>query len=375
MAASLSRFQGALVGGVIGDCLGSEFEALWGQKIGIGKVMSFIMKVEDDYVKTGNKKHRRNLIEFTDDTAMARSVTKSLIQNRGLHERDMAKRFTEEYLREPGRGYGGSVATVFRSLADTNYADIYGPARAQFDGQGSYGNGGAMRISPAGVFSCRCNLDMQKLKEMSDKITMITHSNIQAIQGAFLQCYAVQLALRMEKLDTNKFIDELITTMETVEKESKGHECDDRPGTDVSTTTDDAESGTGDNKSTQTFCHRLNKIKEFINRDEQPQDTEVQTVFKFDISALDAVPAAIYCFLQSTKKIRDLEDRNEFERTIIYSISLGGDTDTIASMAGSIAGAWYGIELIPASWQHCSEGAYEALKDAKEMFNLKMENI
>lgn len=49
-----------------------------------------------------------------------------------------------------------------------------------------------------------------------------------------------------------------------------------------------------------------------------------------------------------------------FERTIIYAVSLGGDTDTIATMAGAIAGAYYGIESIPERWQRICEGTQEA---------------
>jgi len=36
-------------------------------------------------------------------------------------------------------------------------------------------------------------------------------------------------------------------------------------------------------------------------------------------------------------------------------VSLGGDTDTIASMTGAVAGAWYGIELIPVEWKQACE--------------------
>jgi len=32
---------------------------------------------------------------------------------------------------------------------------------------------------------------------------------------------------------------------------------------------------------------------------------------------------------------------------LIYAVSLGGDTDTIAAMCGAIAGAWWGVEKIP----------------------------
>ena len=57
-------------------------------------------------------------------------------------------------------------------------------------------------------------------QEIVETITRITHSHIQAIQGAILQCYAVELALRTQKLDTDDFIDELIDKLKPLEEES-----------------------------------------------------------------------------------------------------------------------------------------------------------
>lgn len=58
------------------------------------------------------------------------------------------------------------------------------------------------------------------------------------------------------------------------------------------------------------------------------------------------------------------------ERTIAYSLALGGDTDTIACMAGAIAGAHYGIEAIPQSWIKCCEGAEDADVNAERLHAL-----
>lgn len=58
------------------------------------------------------------------------------------------------------------------------------------------------------------------------------------------------------------------------------------------------------------------------------------------------------------------------ERTIAYSLALGGDTDTIACMAGAIAGAHYGIETIPQSWIKCCEGVEDADINAKRLHML-----
>lgn len=62
----------------------------------------------------------------------------------------------------------------------------------------------------------------------------------------------------------------------------------------------------------------------------------------------EAVPCAIYAFLSHVNK--------SFEELIPFAISLGGDTDTIASMAGSIAGAHFGFDSIPKAWIDCCEG-------------------
>jgi len=64
-------------------------------------------------------------------------------------------RFVDEFWREPNRGYGGNVISVFDALKRENCKNPYGPAERQFDGNGSYGNGGAMRISPAALFSIK----------------------------------------------------------------------------------------------------------------------------------------------------------------------------------------------------------------------------
>ena len=62
------------------------------------------------------------------------------------------------------------------------------------------------------------------------------------------------------------------------------------------------------------------------------------------------------------------QGRNAFERTIIYAISLGGDTDTIATMAGAIAGAYWGEEKIPKIWQQSCEGLAVTQKHATGLY-------
>ncbi len=79
----------------------------------------------------------------------------------------------------------------------------------------------------------------------------------------------------------------------------------------------------------------------------EPSDTDVLNVLGNDVSALYSVPTSIYCFLKAQNAIKGIDSENPFRRAIEYAISLGGDTDTIASMAGAISGAYYGESVIP----------------------------
>ena len=53
----------------------------------------------------------------------------------------------------------------------------------------------------------------------------------------------------------------------------------------------------------------------------------------FDETCQVTVPQAISCFLEA----------NSFEETIRLAVSIGGDSDTIAAIAGSIAESFYPI--------------------------------
>lgn len=60
---------------------------------------------------------------------------------------------------------------------------------------------------------------------------------------------------------------------------------------------------------------------------------DIRPYYTFDVSCQGTVPEAIIAFLES----------NDFEDAIRNAISLGGDSDTLAAITGSIAGAAYGV--------------------------------
>ena len=64
----------------------------------------------------------------------------------------------------------------------------------------------------------------------------------------------------------------------------------------------------------------------------QPID-EVREYYEFDVTCQGTVPHALRCFLEA----------EGFEDAIRNAISLGGDSDTLAAIAGSIAEAKWGV--------------------------------
>lgn len=80
----------------------------------------------------------------------------------------------------------------------------------------------------------------------------------------------------------------------------------------------------------------IEEIRNYINESYYPMDftlDEIRPTYQFDVSCQGSVPQAIMAFLESTN----------FEDAIRNAISIGGDSDTIAAISGSMAEAYYGI--------------------------------
>ncbi len=83
--------------------------------------------------------------------------------------------------------------------------------------------------------------------------------------------------------------------------------------------------------------HKKEEIREYITSefgyDLDRTCDEIRPDYEFDVSCQGSVPEAIIAFLEG----------QDFEDVIRNAISLGGDSDTIGAMAGSIAEAYYGV--------------------------------
>ncbi|XP_059724482.1 ADP-ribosylhydrolase ARH3 isoform X3 [Haemorhous mexicanus] len=246
----LARFRGCLAGALLGDCLGAVFEGR--SVVKLPELLSFLKGLEPAPPEEGGEaagSARGESLPYTDDTAMSRSVVQSLLAKQEFDEVDMAKRFAEEYKKEPNRGYGMAVVNVFKKLLSPKCSDVFEPARAQFNGKGSYGNGGAMRVAGIPlVYS-----DIQDVKKFAKLSAELTHANSLGYNGAILQALAVHLALQ-EGLSKETFLEQLISHMEHVEADDKS-------------LSDARALGFED----LPFSRRLKKIKEFLELSSVPK--------------------------------------------------------------------------------------------------------
>lgn len=338
--ASLSRFRGSLVAAVLGDCVGGEFEGA--EEVPMESVLQHLSNLDNETEGNG-------ILEYSDDTAMARCVVQSLLSRTGFDEQDMARRFAKEYSASPGRGYGAGVIQVLKKLSSPQLSDVYQPARDQFNGRGSFGNGGAMRAAPFAL----AFPDLTDVKRFACLGAKLTHSCSLGYNGAVLQALAVHLSLQGALDLPQQFISRLITEMEEVE--------DNEAARNDARVLKEAE---------KPFCERLHRVRDLMDRSNVSIE-EVISELGNGIAALQSVPTAIFCVLHCLQPRECLPEKyGGLERTIAYSLALGGDTDTIACMAGAIAGAHYGIELIPQSWIKCCEGAEDADINAGRLHRL-----
>ena len=155
----------------------------------------------------------------------------------------------------------------------------------------SFGNGSAMRVSPcAWVMDATTDEFPSDGKRLAQLSAEVTHNHPEGIKGAMATADAIYMCRYF-------FGDDGSDNPAEIKRRIKEHIEKDY-GYDLSKTLD-----------------------------------EIRPTYRFNETCQDTVPQAIVAFLEST----------DFEDAIRNAISLGGDSDTLAAITGSIAEAAYGI--------------------------------
>lgn len=127
---------------------------------------------------------------WTDDTAMALTVVRMLRLHGEIRQDVLAEMLGATYQADPFRGYGYGMTVLLPRLAeDPGTWDMQ--ARSLFDGQGSLGNGAAMRVAPLGAWFCQ---DLGAASEQARLSAEVTHAHPEGISGAIAVAVAAAVA-------------------------------------------------------------------------------------------------------------------------------------------------------------------------------------
>lgn len=128
---------------------------------------------------------------YTDDTAMALSLVQTLRQRRQLDPDVLARHLAERYAEEPGRGYGGGAHELLQQIGLG--VSWEAASAALFDGQGSFGNGAAMRVAPLGAYLAE---DLDMVRRQAIRSARVTHLHPEGEAGAVAVAVAAAWAWR-----------------------------------------------------------------------------------------------------------------------------------------------------------------------------------
>ena len=125
--------------------------------------------------------------------------------------------------------------------------------------------------------------------------------------------------------------------------------------------------GIGENQDLdRSYVQQLKKIETLL--DDDYNERKCVEMLGNGLEAVKSVPSALFCFLKAINTVDGFCETNSFQRTLELAMSFGGDSDTIMSMAGAIAGAYYGEKNIPQNLMNICEGVSEAQCQADEIF-------
>ncbi|MBE0539822.1 MAG: ADP-ribosylglycohydrolase family protein [Verrucomicrobia bacterium] len=257
----------------------------------------------------------------TDDTEMALSIVEVLKLYGYVHQDALARRFAWRFEREPDRGYGRMTRIQLSEII--RGGDWRQGAASAFGGQGSMGNGGAMRVAPLGAYFAD---DLPRTVEEARASALVTHTHTEGVAGTIAIAVAAAMAWRLREDNSSARISKLFEAVLDSTPESKV-----RRGILIASQT--------------------------------PVTIPVEAVAKALgngslVTAPDTVPFALWCAALHL---------GNYVESLALTISGDGDCDTNAAIVGGIVALSVGQNGIPFEWRKQKEplpfSNLEALKE------------
>jgi ADP-ribosylglycohydrolase len=304
----ISRFRGALLGLAVGDALGTTVEF---------KPPGSFAPVRD--IVGGGPFHLKPG-QWTDDTSLALCLAESLIERRGFDPGDQMERYVRWYrdghLSSTGECFDIGNAT---RIALEKFEESCEPFCGSTDPR-SAGNGSLMRLAPVPLFFAN---DPLQAIERSNESSRTTH-------GA--QTCA----------DACRYMGGLIAgaVRGTAKHELLSASFSPVPGYWQS----------------HPLTPEIAAIAEGSFKSREPP------AIKGSGYVVQSLEAALWAFHKA----------DSFEMGALLAVNLGDDADTTGAIYGQLAGAYFGVENIPAPWRAIIHSADMILAFADKLHGLSM---
>ncbi|HEV8455555.1 MAG TPA: ADP-ribosylglycohydrolase family protein, partial [Gemmatimonadales bacterium] len=256
--------------------------------------------------RAGERAHPRFPFgQYSDDTQLSRELLCSFRERGGWDPAAFAVRLAELFRERRDVGAGrGTRAAALRLLAGIPW-DESGTSAPYA------GNGSAMRAGPLGILLPDRSAMMRAAREQS----RITHLDPRCAAGAITIAAAVALAARREPVDPAAFLSDIAGCVES----------------------DDT-----------SVAEAIRGLEEWVALEPPAAARHVHDA-GLDPAHMDrwqgisafvtpSVLWSLYAFLHSP---------DDYWETICVAIGVGGDTDTMAAMAGAMSGARLGVRSLP----------------------------
>ncbi len=293
----IDRAKGILFGLAIGDALGFPTEFMT------------LSSIKKKYGKSGITDLAENPALYTDDTQMSIALAEALVRTgkrdlesvmAAVREEFITWRHSPENNRAPGN-------TCLQGVSNMEHGVHWSESGVP----DSKGCGAAMRVAPIGYFY---QDNPVRLKEIARATAICTHGHRTSTAASAGAAFLVKLAL--DGILPENMIPKLLDFTSGMSKE---------------------------------FDHAIKKVEECLD---WIDEEKALAYLGEGWVAEEAVALALFCFLRHSES---------FEETVIRGANTNGDSDSIASIAGGISGAYLGFEAIPDRWvKQIEKSAYLA---------------
>lgn len=287
-----TKIVDGVLGFAVGDALGVPYEFLSRERIS--------KRPCKDMVGFGS--HRVSEGTWSDDTSMVIATMDSFIDNGLIDYDDIMCRFNI-WLFDAKYTASDKVFDIGNTTrkAILKYKDGVDPVMCGGRNQLDNGNGSLMRMLPIAYYLNKNDFDFEQEVEIVNNVSSLTHGHEVSCLGCKIYCdYVKQLLNGVNRVEAIKNIGNL---------NYNGYYSDDS----------------------------VDKYKRILNGD----------LFKL---SRDDIKSSGYVVNTLEASLWSMLNSNSYEEAVLMGINLGGDTDTIGAITGSLAGIIYGKKNIPSRW-------------------------